>query len=165
MQRIFGMLRTASGVDFSSYKPPTIRAGFSAGWSLHKLPDVDAYIRYMQQNPAEVLKLYQDILINVTRFFREPESFEALKTLVFPEILKHRGGGPTPHVGPGLRHRRRGVLRGHRACSSSSTRPRPMPMQIFATDVSDSAIEHAAGRRIPAEHRGRRLSRAAAALL
>jgi two-component system CheB/CheR fusion protein len=48
------------------------------------------YADYLRKNATEVESLYQDILINVTSFFRDPEAFEALKEKIFPRIVKHR---------------------------------------------------------------------------
>ena len=57
---------------------------------LHKLDELEDYVRFLQSKPAEVEALYQDILISVTSFFRDPEAFEALKSKVFPRLLKNR---------------------------------------------------------------------------
>src|SRR5262249_29405618 len=89
--RIFTVLRRATGVDFSRYKRPTIERRLHRRVVLHKLERVEQYLTLLEQNPAEVQLLYRDILIHVTRFFREPESFDVLKAAVFPKILEERG--------------------------------------------------------------------------
>ena len=89
-RRIFGILRTATGVDFSHYKQPTIRRRLQRRMVLLKLADLEAYLRYLESTPGEVRSLYDDLLIQVTRFFRDPETFEALAERVFPAIAEGR---------------------------------------------------------------------------
>jgi two-component system CheB/CheR fusion protein len=72
LQRLFAMLRTATGVDFRQYKMPTIERRLQRRLLLHKLTRLEDYVQLMLENPDEVTALYADILIHVTRFFREP---------------------------------------------------------------------------------------------
>ena len=55
--------------------------------------DLDAYLELLREHPEEARSLYQDLLIHVTRFFREPESFEALTREVLPALLARGSGG------------------------------------------------------------------------
>ena len=57
---------------------------------LYKLESLEDYAQYLQQHPAEVQALYEEILIHVTSFFRDPETFEQLKTKVFPPISQNK---------------------------------------------------------------------------
>ncbi|PCC67167.1 two-component system, chemotaxis family, CheB/CheR fusion protein [Nannocystis exedens] len=141
---IFTMLRNASGVDFTHDKPPTIRRRLQRRMVLHKLDSVEQYIKYMRENPEEVSKLYQDLLIHVTRFFRDPESFKALAAEVFPQIMQQRRG-----LSP-IRLWLPGCSTGEEAYSVAiallevlGEEASAVPVQIFATDVSETAIEHA----------------------
>jgi two-component system, chemotaxis family, CheB/CheR fusion protein len=84
LRRIFLLLSNATGVDFTHYKLPTVRRRLQRRMVLQKITTVDHYIKYLEQNQAEVHHLYQDILIHVTKFFREPESFNALRDYVLP---------------------------------------------------------------------------------
>nr|WP_276599512.1 chemotaxis protein CheB [Nannocystis sp. SCPEA4] len=144
LHRIFTMLRNTSGVDFTHYKPPTIRRRLQRRMVLHKLDNVEQYIKYMRENPDEVTKLYQDLLIHVTRFFRDPDSFKALASDVFPQIMQHRRG-----LSP-IRLWLPGCSTGEEAYSVAialleflGEESSAVPVQIFATDVSETAIEHA----------------------
>lgn len=144
MQRIFSLLRGASGIDFKLYKLPTIQRRLQRRMALHKLTRLDQYLEYVQDNPNEISLLYQDILIHVTRFFREPETFEALRTQVFPQILAGRG------VDAPIRIWVCGCATGEEAYSVGiellefmADSQGGVPVQIFATDVSEAAIEHA----------------------
>src|SRR5262249_28622226 len=71
MDQIFALLRSSSGVDFRRYKRATIERRLQRRMVLHKLTKLEQYIRYLRENPGEVQALYDDILIHVTRFFRD----------------------------------------------------------------------------------------------
>ena len=77
-----------SGVDFSAYKLPTIRRRVARRMVLHHLTDVDAYVGYLRAHPAELQDLYHDILIMVTEFFRDPETFAVAARARDPDILR-----------------------------------------------------------------------------
>jgi len=144
LREIFSILRKVSGIDFRQYKPPTVKRRLLRRMALHRLTGVDAYIRHLRENGKEATLLYQDLLIHVTRFFREPESFQVLSTQVFPEIVSARSedepiriwvpGCATGEEAYSVAIALMEVLGDH----ASSRR-----VQIFATDVSESAIEHA----------------------
>lgn len=74
LNRIFGLLRTATGVDYSCYKETTIKRRIMRRMILNNIEKFTDYARYLQYNPAEIKALSQDILIGVTSFFREPET-------------------------------------------------------------------------------------------
>ena len=88
--RVLDQLRMASGVDFSSYKRNTLYRRITRRAVLHKMEGLKEYARFLQSNPAEAGALYQDVLISVTSFFRNPEAFEVLKSKVFPRLVKDR---------------------------------------------------------------------------
>ncbi|HEX4795658.1 MAG TPA: chemotaxis protein CheB [Humisphaera sp.] len=144
MARIFSMLRTASGVDFTHYKLPTIRRRLQRRMVLHKIESLDKYIKYLQTNPAEVQSLYQDILIHVTRFFRDPESFEVLARQVFPKILEARVGESPIRVWiPGCSTGEEAYSAAIALLEFLAEKAAGKSVQIFATDVSESAVEQA----------------------
>jgi two-component system CheB/CheR fusion protein len=144
LHRIFDLLRPVSGVDFRHYKLPTIKRRLFRRMGLHRLTDLRHYIRLLESNPGEVRRLYEDLLIHVTRFFREPDSFQALARSVFPALVDQR-----PPEQP-IRAWVSGCATGEEAYSLAITlheylheASAQIPIQIFATDVSESAIEHA----------------------
>jgi len=142
LNRIVDMLRGATAVDFSFYRQTTLRRRVFRRLALHGVETLAGYIRYLQDNPAELQSLYQEILINVTSFFRDPEAFEALKTAVFPKILRNRS------VDTPVRIWVPGCATGEEAYSiaicllefQEKERIR-IPIQIFATDIDEAAIE------------------------
>ena len=144
MHDVFDLLRPASGVDFRHYKLPTIKRRLLRRMALHRLTEVDHYIRLLRNDAAEVRSLYHDLLIHVTRFFREPESFQALARDVFPAIVEAR-----PHDQP-IRAWVSGCATGEEAYSLAialveflQRNQLDTPVQIFATDVSETAVEQA----------------------
>ena len=92
-RRIFAVLRKSSGVDFTSYKRSTIERRIARRMVLHKLDDLARYADYLDEHPHEAEALFEDLLISVTGFFREPEVFETLKTRIFPDLLSHKPAG------------------------------------------------------------------------
>ena len=144
LQRIFDLLRPVSGVDFRHYKQPTIRRRLLRRMALRRITEVTEYITLLETDDAELRGLFQDVLIHVTRFFREPESFKALVADVFPALFEGRDS-ETP-----VRVWVCGCATGEEAYSLAielvdflHRRDLSHRVQIFATDVSESAIEHA----------------------
>ena len=90
LNKIFLMLRVRSGLDFSRYRSNTLYRRISKRMAGHKLNDLAAYVDYLGQNREELKALYQEILIGVTQFFREPEAFEVIKTTVLPALFERR---------------------------------------------------------------------------
>lgn len=141
---IFNLLKTATGVDFNHYKQTTLKRRILRRMILYKLQQLEDYLSYLQENPAEVKALYQDVLITVTSFFRDPEAFEMLKTKVFPVITKDK----KPDVP--IRIWVAGCSTGEEAYSLAiclleflSNQTINTSIQIFATDINDVAIDKA----------------------
>lgn len=85
---IFDIVREATGTDFSRYKPTTIQRRILRRMATHKVATLSDYVDVLQKDKQEAIALHQEMLINVTGFFRDPEVFELLKEKVMPEILK-----------------------------------------------------------------------------
>lgn len=144
LRRIFMLLRRTSGVDFSHYKEPTIRRRLHRRLLLHKLTDVDQYIKLLEDDAAEVQNLYQDLLIQVTRFFREPDSYVALAEKVFPRLTDGRRSDVPIRIWiPGCSTGEEAYSVAMALLEYLGDRAGATPIQVFATDVSDRAIERA----------------------
>ena len=87
---ILDLARSRTGVDFAHYKQTTIRRRIFRRMALRGLQTPAEYLSLLRGNADEVQNLYQDFLIRVTQFFRDPEAFEALKDRVFPVITQNR---------------------------------------------------------------------------
>ncbi len=143
--KIFALLRGATGVDFTHYKHTTVRRRILRRLMLQKLEKLDDYIQFLREKREEVLALYQDILINVTSFFRDPETFEALEKKVFSRLV--RPGIPTDEP---IRIWVPGCSTGEEAYSMAialveylAQQSSEVPIQIFATDINEAALEKA----------------------
>ena len=144
LEKIFGLLRKATKVDFADYKHATIKRRILRRMLILKKEKMEDYLKYLQTNPGELSSLFQDILINVTGFFREPETFEALKHEIFPSILKNRSADDAIRVWVP------GCSTGEEVYSLAISlveyldRSRVHPsIQIFATDVNEAVLEKA----------------------
>src|SRR3984957_2262470 len=96
MEQIFRLLRRMTTVDFSGYKSPTIARRIQRRMALQKIDKLKDYGNLLHRNPREVEALYQDLLINVTSFFRNPDAFAALRQIVYPAILQARTSASGP---------------------------------------------------------------------
>ncbi|HET6217386.1 MAG TPA: chemotaxis protein CheB [Acidobacteriaceae bacterium] len=145
MEQIFRLLRRSTTVDFSGYKSPTIARRIQRRMALQKIENLKDYGSFLHRNAGEVEALYQDLLINVTSFFRNPEAFAALKQVVYPAVLEAR----TSRSGS-IRIWVPGCSTGEEAYSHAISIVEFLgegradtPIQVFGTDLSDSAIQRA----------------------
>ncbi|MEK7405013.1 MAG: CheR family methyltransferase, partial [Acidobacteriota bacterium] len=144
LAKVLAAVRSATGVDFSLYRQTTVRRRIARRMALHKIEEIEEYSRFLSQNPAEVEALYREILIKVTGFFRDPEMFQVLKSQILPEIFSQL----SPEAP--IRIWVPGCATGEEAYSITivlleflDENRQHRPVQIFATDVSDEAIEKA----------------------
>jgi two-component system CheB/CheR fusion protein len=144
LAKVFAELRKAVGVDFTEYKSTTIERRIARRMALSRAPDLSAYLRILEGDPEEARSLYEDVLIHVTSFFRDPAVFESLKTRVFPEILKHKSEGSPIRIWVA------GCSTGEEVYSLAISLLEFLqdvggshPIQIFGSDVSEKAIERA----------------------
>ncbi|MEH2263669.1 chemotaxis protein CheB [Nostoc sp.] len=141
---IFVLLRSQTGVDFSHYKPNTLDRRIQRRMLLYKLERLEDYAEYLQKNPSEVKALYEEILIHVTHFFRDREAFQLLKERVFPTIIENKSAELPIRIWVA------GCSTGEEVYSIAislleflSDKVTLPPIQIFATDISEIAIDKA----------------------
>ena len=87
LQKILMLVRANTKHDFSHYKQTTIRRRLGRRMAVHKMEDIADYFRYLRANPAEIQTLFKDLIICVTSFFRDPEAFQILESIVIPSIM------------------------------------------------------------------------------
>lgn len=139
-QRLLDQLRRATGVDFRGYRDTTIRRRIMRRMVLHAKAGLKDYVDLAEEDKGELEALYQDILINVTSFFREPETFETLKERVFPEMLANRSpSSPVRIWVPGCSTGQEAYTLAMVLLEYLEAKNLRVPVQIFATDLSDSA--------------------------
>jgi len=144
--RIFLSLKRQMGVDFSAYKESTLIRRVNRRMALHRIEKLGQYARYLRNNKKEIEALFDDLLINVTRFFRDDALFRALKKRFLPALLKNRSKDRQRE----LRVWVPGCATGEEVYSLAicilevlGARLSKMRIQIFGTDLSESVIEHA----------------------
>ena len=88
VERIMQLLKEAYAVDFSAYKPNTIIRRIERRIQIDNLASIDAYAERLESNVDELERLYEDLLIGVTQFFRDPLQFACIETTVVPDLIK-----------------------------------------------------------------------------
>ena len=144
LNRVLGTLRRHTGVEFAGYKRNTITRRVKRRLLLHRIDGLAEYVSLLQSRPAEVDALFQDLLINVTSFFRDPDAFEALKTVVFPKLTEGRSRNEPVRIWA------LGCSTGEEAYSLAiafneyaEASGHAVAAQIFATDLNGPGIEKA----------------------
>ncbi len=141
---VLDQLRKSSGVDFSQYKSNTIHRRTLRRMVILKLDSLNKYAQHLKVHPEEAKKLFDDVLIPVTSFFRDFEAFEALKTQVYPAILKDKSKKNA------IRMWAPGCSTGEETYSLAMTlleflgdKAPSFQVQIFGTDLNEKGIEKA----------------------
>ena len=93
-KKILRLLRNHSGADFSLYKTTTLERRIARRLMLTKQSTLEDYAQFLRGNAKELSALYSDVLISVTSFFRNPETFDVLQDKILPKLLKQRGDVP-----------------------------------------------------------------------
>ncbi|MDB6134821.1 MAG: two-component hybrid sensor and regulator [Verrucomicrobiales bacterium] len=143
-KRIRAQLLTHSGVDFTHYKPATLHRRIIRRMGMLRMQTIKEYIDHLCANPAESEALFQDVLIRVTGFFRDPGMFDFLKRKILPRIIQNRQpDAPIRLWMPGcstgeevysmaialVEFMEKESVRGH--------------MQLFGTDINENVISRA----------------------
>ncbi len=144
--RVFLSLKKQMGVDFSGYKESTLIRRIHRRMALHRIDTLKRYARFLRDNKKEIESLFDDLLINVTRFFRDERVFRALKKRFLPSLLKKKSKNRPPE----LRVWIPGCATGEEVYSLAicilealGGRTSKWRIQIFGTDLSESVVEHA----------------------
>ncbi len=144
MKRVCKILRTTTGVDFTSYRQTTIQRRIQRRLTVRHAETLEDYLKVLEKNPDEVQALFSDILIHVTNFFREPESFTALAAQVLPQLLNNRQAGEAVRIWvPGCSTGEEAYSLAISLLEFLGDKAEAVPIQIFGTDVSESVIEAA----------------------
>jgi two-component system CheB/CheR fusion protein len=144
LTKVFTLLRARTGHDFTYYKQATIKRRIRRRMLLHKLDRLGDYLDYLQANQEEIDALFHDITINVTGFFREPETFEALRDAVLPRLVKGRvADAPLRIWVPGCSTGEETYSLAMVILEHLGTRATEVPVQIFGTDIDERAVDRA----------------------
>jgi two-component system CheB/CheR fusion protein len=144
--RIFLSLRKQMGVDFSSYKHATLLRRIQRRMTLHRMEKLSHYAKLVRNNKKDIEALFDDLLINVTHFFRDARMFRQLKRRFLPALWKNK----SKDRGKTLRVWVPGCATGEEVYSLAiailetlDQRGSKINIRIFGTDLSESIIEHA----------------------
>ena len=144
LRKIFILLRDRTGNDFSLYKENTIHRRIERRMHVHQIENLKQYLQFLQANPHELDALFQELLILVTGFFRDPQAFEALAQKCLPSLIEGKPEGATLRVWVA------GCSTGEEAYSLAillkeylTRRKLRLTVQIFASDINSRAIEQA----------------------
>jgi two-component system, chemotaxis family, CheB/CheR fusion protein len=144
LRNILNLLLKETGVAFNAYKIKTVKRRILRRMLLHKIKGLKDYAKLLNEKRGELDILFQDLLINVTSFFRDAETYKYLKSTLFPRLLKSKG--PTGR----LRIWVPACSTGEEAFSIAmllleiqDTKSANVSVQIFATDLSEKAVRKA----------------------
>jgi two-component system, chemotaxis family, CheB/CheR fusion protein len=139
-QRVISALRSRSGVDFSQYRDTTIKRRTARRMLLRGFHTPAEYAAFLERDAEEATALYHDVLINVTSFFRDPDTFELLKGQVFPDIVKsHAESQPIRVWVPGCSTGQEAYSIAMALLEYLDSVKAKREIQIFATDLGDPA--------------------------
>lgn len=144
-RQILAILKTRRGVDFQHYKSSTLKRRIIRRMALAKTESPSVYLEKLRENKGEQDALYNDMLISVTGFFRDPDTFKVVCSEVLPELLRNKLDKQEP-----LRIWIAGCATGEEAYSMAiclqehlGDKAEALKIQIFATDISEAAINKA----------------------
>ncbi len=141
---ILALLRTRSSYEFGGYKKPTLHRRIQRRMGVNQITQLADYVQFIRKNPEEVVSLANDLLINVTGFFRDPEAWEELRARVIAPLVDERSD--------------HGSIRAWVTACASGEEPYTLAMliaeeahrarktfdvKIFATDAAEKSLAHA----------------------
>jgi two-component system, chemotaxis family, CheB/CheR fusion protein len=139
---IMRLLRDEYGIDFTHYKASTVSRRIERRLALNRSIDIDMYVEQLRSDPRELSSLYEDLLIGVTRFFRDEMAFQALEHRVVPDIVDRVA--PEEQIRVWVP----GCATGQEAYSIAMlfherlvARRRPLKLKILATDVHKTSLD------------------------
>ena len=151
LAKIHNLLRSRTGHDFSDYKDRTFQRRVQRRMQVVQTRKLEDYAERLQKEPEEVHALFRDLLIGVTDFFRDAAAFQSLETSVIPKLFEGRGADDEVRVWVA------GCSTGEEAYSIAillreqcEKRGAPPKVQIFATDIDETAMGIARAARYPA---------------
>jgi two-component system, chemotaxis family, CheB/CheR fusion protein len=140
--RVYNLLLSHVGHDFSGYKESTIRRRLQRRMKALQMESVDQYLEVLEHDPTEIDRLFKEFLIGVTEFFRDPEAFDLLAREVIPKLFEGKGRGDDVRVCVV------GCATGEEAysiaillCEHAAMLSDPPKIQVFATDIDQRGLE------------------------
>jgi two-component system, chemotaxis family, CheB/CheR fusion protein len=150
MRRILSHLRIRSGHDFSNYKRSTVRRRIARRMQLQRAATMVEYLTILRENGQEAQALFADLLISVTTFFRDPQAFERLASIVIPRLFEDKGAADKIRVWvPGCATGEEAYSIAMLLMEEATRREVRSEIQVFASDLDDGALAAARDGRYP----------------
>lgn len=142
LQPILSLLRVRARQDFRAYKPGMLIRRIGRRMNLHGITDVAQYVKLLRDNPDELQQLGQDLLIGVTSFFREPDSFHALDQQVISKLVERKAPDEELKIWvPGCATGEEAYSIAILVAEAMRAQNKAINVRIFATDVDQPALE------------------------
>lgn len=142
LSRILLALRQQAGVDFSGYKQTTVLRRIERRRAVRRIHTLDEYADAVGDDAGEARALAQDMLIQVTSFFRDPAAFEALEARVFTELVQRKAIDHTIRIWvPGCATGEEAYALIIGLIEVMEELDKSLTINLFGTDLSDDAIQ------------------------
>jgi two-component system CheB/CheR fusion protein len=139
---ILRLLRDEYAIDFSHYKAGTVTRRIERRLAFNRSLDIDMYVEQLRSDPRELSSLYEDLLIGVTRFFRDDDAFSVLEHRIIPELVERTDADEQIRVWvPGCATGQEAYSIAMLLHERLSARRRPVKVKILATDVHKSSLD------------------------
>jgi len=152
VRRVLAVVKEKRDRDFQGYKGSTVRRRIGRRMRLRHKGSVDEYVRLLHEDEKELDQLVRDLLITVTRFFRDPEAFEKLRETAVAGLLDRKSDGGTVRIWvPGCSSGEEAYSLAFLFLDEIRHRGLNVNLQIFATDLDETSLQRARGGIYPAE--------------
>lgn len=146
LMRLLTQIHDDKGLDLTQYKEQTLRRRIDSRLRQYGMSSYDEYVQLLKENPEEYVGLFNSLYINVTEFFRNPESFTAIEKIVIPRIIAAK------------KERSHKVIRAWSCACASGDEPYSLAMllleklgsaknkfsiTVFGTDIDSEALKEA----------------------
>lgn len=150
LDEIVGLLLTETKTYFRDYKRRTLVRRIERRMEIHGLANLSAYRDMVRDTPSEAQALANDLMLSVTRFFRDPDSFDVLQREVLVPLVRDADGlRPLRVWVPGCATGEEAYTIAMLAAESAPPGGQAPSVRIFATDIDERALEAARAGRYP----------------
>ena len=144
LDSVYSRLESSCGVDFGQYKDGTFTRRLARRMMLSKVDQLDQYLEMLDNDPSELSRLADDLMIGVTRFFRDPDGYQRLQNRCIRKLVQGKKDGGELRVWVA------GCATGPEAYSVAmliheeiAKHDVNIELKMFATDVHPDAIRFA----------------------
>jgi two-component system, chemotaxis family, CheB/CheR fusion protein len=144
LEAVLNQVRVCTGHDFLGYKRSTVARRLARRMQVLRVERMEAYLELVRSQPQEAAALVDDLLINVTRFFRDPEVFRKLEEEVVPALFEGRNDGDEVRVwSVGCATGEEAYSLGMLLCEHAARLDDPPRIRVFASDLHERSLRHA----------------------